>query len=467
MTLTRRDFLTAGAALVTASAIARRSATADVATDPDVPTIRAQRGGAWMVPGESLRTEIWGYEGLVPGPDLRLPRGGRLIRRFVNELPQPSTIHWHGIRLQNAMDGVPELTQAVVQPGEEFLYDFTVPDAGTFWYHSHNQSWEQVARGLYGAIVVDEPDPPEVDRDDVLLIDDWRLTAEGEIDESFGAMSDWSHAGRLGNWLTVNGNGAWHAAVGHNSRLRLRLVNTANARVFTLTMKGLEGWMVAQDGQPLDAPVPANWITLAPGQRTDLIVDVMAMPGEEGSLAAVDRNQVFRLATFMVAGESRTVRLGEPEPLPANPNPALGSIETARRVTLTMSGGAMGRMTGATLSGQYLGMADLVERGKVWALNGSADMPDKPLIDAALGETVRLTIVNETAFPHGMHLHGHHFRQVFANGSTGPWRDTILLQGAETLEVAFVADNPGDWLLHCHMLEHAVAGMNTWIRVSG
>ena len=126
----------------------------------------------------------------------------------------------------------------------------------------------------------------------------------------------------------------------------------------------------------------------------------------------------------------------------------------------------MGRMRQAMLGGRMVGVRELAEQGKVWAFNGLAEMPDEPLLSAGLGETVRLTMVNATAWPHAMHLHGHHFRAVAPDGATGPLRDTVLVDREETLDIAFVADNPGDWLVHCHMPEHSVAGMKTWVRVA-
>ena len=107
----------------------------------------------------------------------------------------------------------------------------------------------------------------------------------------------------------------------------------------------------------------------------------------------------------------------------------------------------------------------MAAQGKVWAFNGVADFPAEPLMELATGETARIAIVNETAWPHAMHLHGHHFRKIEADGTTGPLRDTILVDREETAEIGFVADNPGDWLLHCHMPEHAEGGMETWVRV--
>ena len=260
MSISRRRLLTGAAALALAGVTGARAAAAKTkapktkAAEP--PILRAAPGSVRLAPPDYPETPIWGYDGQVPGPVLRVAQGERLTRRFVNELPQPSTIHWHGVRIANPMDGVPELTQAPVPPGGDFLYDFAAPDAGTWWYHPHHRTWEQMARGLYGALIVEEPAPPRADRDEVLLIDDWRLTGDAGIHESFGAMMDLSHAGRIGNWVTVNGAGELRLPVKRRERLRLRLVNTANARIFTLGLAGMEGWIVALDGQPLDAPAP-------------------------------------------------------------------------------------------------------------------------------------------------------------------------------------------------------------------
>ena len=201
------------------------------------------------------------------------------------------------------MDGVPELTQAAVPSGGSFLYDFVASDAGTYWYHSHNRTWEQLARGLYGALIVEDADGgPEVDRDELLLIDDWRLTPEPQIDQRFGAMGDRSHGGRLGNWVTINGASGWRREVRPNERLRLRLTNAANARILVLELHGLEGWVVALDGQPLAAPERVGRLLLAPGQRADLIVDATAGEGSDALLVSLERDGGYAIATFRVDG---------------------------------------------------------------------------------------------------------------------------------------------------------------------
>ncbi len=428
--------------------------------------LHARPGTTRLAPADYPETPIWGYDGQVPGPTIRVRQGERVVRRFVNGLPEPSAVHWHGIRIENSMDGVPELTQPAVQPDAEFLYDFAPPDAGTYWYHSHHRTFEQMARGLYGVLVVEEPEPPEVDREEVLVLDDWRLAEDASIHDSFGSLHDWAHAGRIGNWITVNGEGTWRRETARHERLRLRLVNAANARIFSLVLKQLEGWVVALDGQPLPAPQAAGPLVLAPGQRADLIVDATAGEGEEGLLVFRGREQDFALAAFPIRGRAREARLPAPQPLPPNPVPALGDLSQARRETLRMDGGAMGRMRQAMLGGRMVGVRELAGQGKVWAFNGLAEMPDAPLLTASRGETVRLAMANDSAWPHAMHLHGHHFRAIASDGAAGPLRDTLLLDRDETAEIAFVADNPGDWLLHCHMPGHSISGMKTWFRVA-
>ena len=376
-------------------------------------------------------------------------------------------MHWHGIRIDNAMDGVPGLTQEAVAPGGQFDYAFRLPDAGTYWYHSHNRSTEQVARGLYGALIVEETEGrPEIDAEEVLLLDDWRMTPEAALSDDFDNLHDRAHGGRIGNYVTTNGRGDWSRTVRQNERLRLRLVNVANARIFELTLLGLEGWVVALDGMPLDRPRPVQeTLVLAPAQRADLIVDVTAEAGETAYLVQLTREGGMSQAAFEVTGQAAKTRRPAPDALPPNPNTGLPGLTGARRIDLRMEGGAMGRLSDAmTVQGPKT-IQGLMQEGLVWALNGFAGLPEAPLTEAALGETLRIALINDTAFPHGMHLHGHHFREVLPD-RLGPLRDTILVDRGERREIALVADNPGDWLFHCHMLGHQAAGMKTWMRVA-
>ncbi len=497
----RRGFLKAGGA---ASAMALspwpgRLAFAGQTAD-GFTVLRATGGSAPLLGNQGGPTPLWAYNGQTPGPEIRAQRGETVKVRLVNELDQPTTIHWHGIRIDNAMDGVPDLTQEAVPPGASFDYEFTVPDAGTFWYHTHNRSWEQMARGLYGPLIVDG-DAEDVEHDLTLIVDDWRLGPDGAIDAaSFGNMMDWSHAGRLGNWVTVNGRDSPRFDLAAGTVTRLRLINTANARIFTLAIDGLEMQLAGLDGQVFDETVVLDTpLTLSPAQRADVIV-TPAVPGSHALMAA-DRGEQVAVAQFDVSGMADApcaYAVLKPNGLP---EPDLGSALT---VELLMEGGAMGMMGSAMMGGggpgmgrgmgpgsgggmmggggpgmgrgqgggPDLGMMDmreLVGNGMAWAMNGVAGMPDKPLFAAKRGQSVRLTMINETRWPHAMHLHGHHFRVLTRDGKPEPmtpWRDTVTLDPMQRAEIALLADNPGRWLLHCHMVEHMAAGMMTWFEVN-
>lgn len=416
---------------------------------------------------DGAESDLWTYNGMTPGPEIRVRRGERIRVRLVNELAEPTSIHWHGIRIANKMDGVAGLTQDAVPPGGTFDYDFVTPDAGTYWYHAHNRSWNEVGRGLYGPLVVEEPDPV-FDRahDLTLVIDDWRLDPDGSLEvASFGSLMEWAHGGRLGNWLTVNGETMPTIRLVAGEAYRMRLINAANARILQLDPARFGAKVLAYDGQPL--PVPASFdyspFLLGPAQRVDLLI----VPTADFVLEEVSGDQPFSFADFNVtgSGQARHTDLS----LPPNdlPEPDLAN---ARIVQLDMRGGAMGGPVEIVYRGKKLQGDDFRQTGQVWALNGVANLTEKPFFSAARGETIIIETINNTVFPHAMHTHGHHFRVIERDGATiddgEPWRDTFLIGAKQTTRIAFVADSPGKWLYHCHMLEHAAAGMTTWFEVA-
>ncbi|MEJ1993682.1 MAG: multicopper oxidase family protein [Limibacillus sp.] len=471
--LTRRSLLAGGAALTAAQTLpgALAFAAAPPAAGLEATPLTAGRARAHLLEPGAPETELWGFGGSVPGPVLRVRQGEELAILLQNDLEQPTAVHWHGIRIDNAMDGVVGLTQEAIAPGTSFEYRFTPPDAGTFWYHSHNRSWEQMARGLYGLLIVEEPDAPEVDRELLLVADDWRLDEIGAIhEESLGSLRDASHAGRLGNVLTLNSKDFLEESIAPGERLRLRLCNTANARILALEFTGHRPWTIAVDGQPV-TPRPLDGpLTLAPGQRADLILDGTGEPGSRHAILAHTGGQTLEIGALNYAQEPRrdAADLG---PVPALPPSKIPTprLEGAREIRLVMEGGAMGRMQSARLGEEELAIRDLVERGYAWSFNGIAGRPTDPWVSARQGETLVAEIVNETAWPHVIHTHGHHFLTLEADGSLPAdpvWRDGVLLEREETKKIAFVADNPGRWLIHCHMLEHQAAGMVTWFEVT-
>jgi FtsP/CotA-like multicopper oxidase with cupredoxin domain len=438
-------------------------------------------------------TDVWAYDGVVPGPLLRVRQGDTLRVAVENALDEPTTVHWHGLRLPNAMDGVPHVTQPPIPPGDAFDYAFRCPDAGTFWYHPHARSHVQVERGLHGVLIVDEPSPPPVDRDVLWVLDDWRLTRDGAVAGDFGSMFDATHAGRIGNTVTINGRLPDRFDVEAGERLRLRIANVANARIFALRFDGHAPVIVATDGMPCEPHVPEqNLLVLGPGMRVDLVLDAVGDPGTTYRVvdAFVPRN-AFEVVTIAYASGRRA----RPSPLvsrvtlPPNPVPRPDVARAVRHRMVFqggmggMMGGGMGGMMGSGMGGMMgsgMGMGGMAGGGTgmrggghAWTINGKAATEDDhahaPLITLKRGTSCVLELVNDTNWWHPIHLHGHAFEILSRDGRPAPRAlvaDTSLLPPRSRAEVAFVADNPGDWMFHCHVLEHQASGMMGTIRVA-
>ncbi|MFN3399330.1 MAG: multicopper oxidase family protein [Ferrovibrio sp.] len=469
--ITRRMFLSAAAASGAALTIVPLPKPASAATTNVTLT---PAPASWPVLPNQPETNVWAYNNSLPGPVLRLKQNDRLRAVLKNNLTQDTTIHWHGIRLPNAMDGVPGLTQKPVKPGESFTYDFACNDAGTFWYHPHAGNPEQVGRGLYGLLIVDEPNPPPVDRDVAWVLSDLRLDKNAQITPDFSSFFDLTHAGRLGNVALNNGKLVQPFAVTAGERIRLRLVNTANARIFDLRFSDHAPWVVALDGHPLDAPLqlgPQDRVTLGPGMRADLIVDLTGNPGTRSPVFDRDfQGREHRLTDFAYGDAPAMAAKKRAEPkLAANPVTE-PDLKTAERLPLLLGGGMGVPYELKVDGGPVLDMRQAWDRHRMaWSLNGEAmkDHADHhghdTLFSLKRGRSYLIEASNDTSWPHPVHLHGHVFRVLTQAGR--PWRDTVLLQPGEKAQLALVADNPGQWMLHCHILEHQAAGMMATVSV--
>lgn len=433
--------------------------------------LTAKAGKAKLVGPNEAETAVWTFNGQVPGAPIRIRHKQTLDIRVSNALTEPSSVHWHGIRLPNAMDGVAGLTQKAILPGEEFNYRFTPPDAGTYWYHSHTNAHEQIGRGLYGPLIIEEATPPTVDRDLVWMIDDWRLLNDASIREDFESGHDRSHAGRIGNVPTVNGRFKDILKVRSGERIRLRLINTSNARNFALSFGDLEPTVIAIDGQGLAPYTVQGPVIIGAAGRVDLILDMLGEPGSTTAVSDSFYRESFDLIKLVYEDKPlRRTALDSPVELPRpsipDPDPSVTDA-----LLITIAGGAMGGLQRAKLDGQWMSLREVARQGYVWAMNdvvgNRLDMP--PLIETSAGKTLRFKLVNDTAFPHPMHLHGHHMKLLSINEKpleTPYWVDSPLLMPNQTMELAFVADNPGDWLFHCHALEHHAAGLGSVVRVT-
>ena len=465
----RRQFMLGATAAIFAPSIHALAQNTNISPDGFFE-LTAKKTTASLLGIDKLQTPVWGYNGTNPGPLIRVKQGETVKVRLINELDQATTIHWHGIRIDNKMDGVTGLTQAAVEPGESFDYEFIAPDAGTYWYHTHNRTWEQLARGLYGMLIVEEPDAPDY-KEINLILDDWRLAQDGTIDEeSLGELLDWAHDGRIGNILTANGQSKPEFEVKAGERLRLRIVNVANSLIMNLNIPNHDPWVIALDGHPIEPrKLQKEDLVLAPAQRIDLVIDANLQPGEVSPIEFVTRDKKITLATLKYNNEIiKQNTTTAPAALPISMPHNAFNLAAAKTVELNITGGAMGTMRQAMLGGKMLNWQELVKAKRVWAFNGIAGDMDKPLIRVKQGETVRIDMINDTAFPHAMHLHGTHFTVVGRNNKPieqRVWRDTELIYPDEKLSFAFLADNLGKWIFHCHMIEHQAGGMMTWIEV--
>ena len=466
--MSRRDLLIAGGAISGAGLIA------GLLPRPVLAAGNLRRYGLMPMPAVAPLvgnghpdTSVWGYNGSVPGPEIRALQGETVEITVENGLDQATTVHWHGIRLPNAMDGVPHVTQDPIAPGGRFTYRFDLPDAGTYWYHPHLGSSEQLGRGLSGALIVEEREPVQVDREMVWLLDDWRLGRDAQIVGGFGDMHDRTHDGRIGNTVTLNGRLTEQLPVRAGERLRLRLVNVANARLFALEFQGHAPQVVALDGHPVTPHAPKDGqIVLGPGMRADIILDMQGKPGER--FEVVDRfyrQMHYRLVDLAYSDEPplRDSPLNASIRLPANtvPAPDLANAVTHR---VHFGGGMMSQMASARMDGRMVGLREMFQHGLAWTVNGEAvsgHLHD-PLFRLKQGQSCRMVLENDTAWFHPIHLHGHAFRVIARNGqpvADDAFLDTELLAPRETAEIAFLADNPGMWMLHCHVLEHQEGGM--------
>lgn len=403
-----------------------------------------------LVPGHT--TSAWAYGGQAPGTEIRAKQGEWLRVRFINKLEVPTTIHWHGIRLPLEMDGVPYVSQLPVLPGEYFDYQFITPDAGSYWYHPHTSSSEQLGRGLVGPLIVEERADTGFAHERTLCLKSWHVDGEGAFTE-FMVPREAAREGTRGRLSTINGQSLPELALPAGQVVRLRLINVDNTVTYRLNLPGGDARIYALDGNPV-APRPLGkeyW--LGPGMRLDLALRVPAA-GETLSL----RNGPLRLAT-LVSESSTAAPADWPPALPANPvaEPDLAQAETLR---FNFEWAAM--------------LADNSNApARYWQINGQAwDINDKNCAERPIATLKRdghyiFVLRNMAQYQHPIHLHGMTFKVLDSNRRRiEPYfTDTYLLGKNETARIAFVADNPGVWMFHCHVVDHMETGLMAAIEV--
>ncbi|MDP4026546.1 multicopper oxidase family protein [Methylobacterium sp. NEAU 140] len=453
---------------------ANPAAAAGDAPSAEAPPLTAAPGRMRLRPEPAAETAVWCFDGKTAPPTVRVKLGQPVRLRLVNRTDKPLSLHWHGVRNVNAMDGVGGVTQAPVAPGGEFLYAFTPPDAGTFLIRTLvvGGSSEPSGRGLAGLLVVEETKPPAVDADVGVLMQDWRLQDDGAL-MPFGQTAFAAANGRLGNLVTINGRpspDAFEARPG--ARVRLRLANGCNARATRLRFEGVKVYVAAVDGQPTDTFEPLRaTLPFPPGTRYDLLVD---LPEEEGAKASVMAlvGQGLTLATVTTKGAKLTEKRPPIGPIGENKLlPAEVKLQNAMRRDVVITGGAIVPKESKDAAKDkpppepvYTG-----DPQKIWAVNGtSAAVGIAPIFTVKRGQVVVLALRNETAFPQALHLHGHCFRLLHPldDGWEPYWLDTFQLLEGRTARIAFLANNPGRWLISATVLERFDTGLWTLFEVT-
>jgi len=404
---------------------------------------------------------------------IRAKVGDLIEALFVNDLPSGNTLHWHGIALRNDMDGVHDLTQMLIEPSGKFTYRFTVPDAGTYWFHPHMGL--ELDRGLYAPLVVEDPnDPVTADVDVTLMLDDW-LDGYGRTQEDVLAelQSGGGHSGHMGSGGMGNmGSGGMGSMVGGltgdvayplhvingrapseretieakpGQRVRIRLINAGSDTAYRVAIGGHRLTVTHADGFPVN-PVEVDTVVLGMGERYDVIVTagsgsfpIVAVPEGKSDPAGEAVLRTSSAATAPTVG-SRPAELSGRELV-------YGDLVATDAVRLPSKNPDRSTTIRLTANGS----------GYVHGLDGKS-FPDTAAITVAEGERLRLRITNETMMFHPVHLHGHTFQMV---GDGTARKDTVNVLPMTTVEVDIAADNPGQWMLHCHNTYHLETGMAT------
>jgi FtsP/CotA-like multicopper oxidase with cupredoxin domain len=430
----------------------------DTNLDPRVVEIQltARIASVEVAPGKTVKA--WTYDGGLPGPLIRARVGDRLIVHFTNQLPQPTTIHWHGVQVAIEMDGVPEISQPEVNTGGTFTYDFVVRDAGLYWYHPHVASAAQVGFGLYGPLLVEDPsDGVDVADQLTLVLSDIGFDGNGVLDKPDSGGPAGMVFGREGAYVLANGKVKPNLHARSGAPQRWRIVNAAKSRYFLLDLEGQSFTVIGSDGGLQEYSTTVDTLLVTPGERVDAIVAPKGSPGGTLVLRAMLYNRGYGSVEFRDVEDVMSIVFTAEPALPIMP---AGSI---RRDFIAPSVGD------AKSVDVVLTLPPAGRDGKSeFQVNGVPFWKAKPYL-AGLGEKQVWTIKNDSKFAHPFHLHGFFFLPLDAQlRPLRPmsWKDTINIPIDSTVRFLVAFDErPGMWMFHCHILDHADGGLMGHVQV--
>ncbi|PGT79606.1 multicopper oxidase family protein [Bacillus sp. AFS040349] len=441
---------------------------------------------------ESINVNAWTFNGSVPGPEIRVQEGENVKINLKNELKDPVTIHWHGIPVPNNMDGIPGVTMNAVQPGESFTYEFLATVPGTYWYHSHQDGVNQVDKGLYGSFIIESKEQKDYNRDYVLVLDEWMSDPESMDMESSDKMEGMDHESmnmeseemegmdmeatqteEMGHDMsmydifTINGKSGKDIPslpVKEGEKVRIRLVN-AGFMSHKIHLHGHDFKIISSDGQEITNPeiLKDELISIAPGERYDI------------EFTADNPGKWYLECHGDMEGTEGMKTMIEYEGFEGEVNDEPNSQDTLPVFDLTSYGkNKVGEFTlDQAYDISYTMNLNTENNGteNIYTINDKT-FPETESLNVKEGDLVKVTLVNNSAEDdHPMHLHGHFFQVLSKNGKpikgSPIVKDTLNLKPGEEYIVAFKADNPGDWMFHCHDLHHATAGMVTNVMYDG
>ena len=420
--------------------------------DPSIVEIdlTARLADVEVAPGKIVKA--WTYDGGIPGPLIRAHVGDRVIVHFTNDLPQPTTIHWHGVRAPIEMDGVPDISQPEMKRGDTFTYDFIVRDAGLYWYHPHVMSAAQVGSGLYGALLVEDPaDGVGVTDEITMVLSDIGFDSKGVLESADSGGPAGMVFGREGNDILVNGKVMPTLRARSGAPQRWRIVNAAKSRYFLLDLEGQPFYVIGADGGLQETPETMETLLVTPGERVDVIVTPRGSSGGTLTLRAQLYNRGYGSVEYRNVEDVLTIAFSDQPTLPVQKLPAVHRDIAAPKVA------------GATRVDVVLTLPPAGADGKSeFRVDGVPFWKAKPYL-ATVGETQLWTVKNESKFAHPFHLHGFFFLPLDENlAPIHPmaWKDTLNVPIDGTIRFLVVFDErPGMWMFHCHILDHADGGL--------